>query len=243
MGWCTIDSRLVFIIIFFLMMILFYALISLPELSTDSVDDPSNIYIDRSYDYTNNSYDFFTANLDPNIDLLKIPQDATNNYEEKLVNNYMSVSEFTHMIHVLKRILVAVLVKKGQGCSDMTGEEKEAQLPQQLSLACYTDAESIKEELIIVMTKYLIQYVKQRFKINLNPYQVINNFYVHLDLEEAIIDPLMYSQLYTMHGIQYYNEKLAKKIVDGNLHLNDVIFTTLQQRGIEVIIDNDQHIE
>ena len=105
-----------------------------------------------------------------------------------------------------------------------------------LNQAVATTAIQDNGKLITINT---IFHVKQSHRVNLNPYQLIGDFMLHLNLLDNVIYPLMYSNLFTVHGVQYFNKNTLGEKVYFNLIIRDVLFTTLLRRGIEVIQDKD----
>lgn len=150
---------------------------------------------------------------------------------------YMKTQEFNKMIAIIRKIVYQDIIKYSKVCSDMNGSD--GPQPNQMTLKCNTDSKAMQEEIVNHISEYIISHVKQTYKINLNPYQVTGDFMIHLNLLEDVIYPLLYSDLYTVHGIQYFDKKMLGDKVYSNLKIRDVLFTTLLRRGIEVVQDED----
>jgi hypothetical protein len=179
--------------------------------------------------------EYFNASINPDIDLLRI----SNNYMDKNIDHYMTVTEFTDMEITVKNIIVNELIARARECSTMNGMEHDKLEKHQLTLICHNDTDEIIKSIILSVSNYIIDHIKNRYRININPYYVVNILYGHLDLDEAVLYPLMDGQLYTVHGIQYFTEPSVQKLVAENLHVQDVLHTILSYRGIVVVIDND----
>lgn len=156
-------------------------------------------------------------------------------------NNYLNVSEFNEMVNRIKQIISNSLIGLGSQCQAINGLEFDKLVENQITLSCHNDVAQIQEQIILAITRYIIGHIQNKFGININPYQIIGDMMIHLNLLEAVIYPLMYSTLYTINGIQYVTQS---KIIDtvNNLDIKNVLYTTLTKRGIKCIPDSDDHI-
>jgi hypothetical protein len=225
---CQYENKLIIIIV---VLILLIFLIFCQNDNTHLLQHP--FQHQNAYEYEER----FVANYDSDIDLFDINKDGY-----KLVDNYMTVTEFSKMTNQIKLIVSNEIIKYGKQCQAINGEEKDKIETQQLTLNCQNDVVGMEKDIIYAISNYVIDYIKNRYHIDINPYQIINNFYIHLDLKEDIIYPLLYSNLYTINGIQYFSKHMARKIVNENLHIDDLLYTTITRRGIIVIIDDDKNI-
>ena len=150
---------------------------------------------------------------------------------------YITTSEFNQMIEMIRRIVYQDIIDYTKVCSDMNGSDGPEK--NQMTLKCNTDPQAMQEDIVNHIADSLITHVKKTYGVNLNPYQVTGDFMIHLNLLEDVVYPLMYSDLYTVHGVQYFNKKMVNDKVYSNLQIRDVLFTTLLRRGIEVIQDMD----
>ncbi len=160
-------------------------------------------------------------------------------YED--ANNYLRVSEFIGMVNKIKQIIINKLVDMGSQCQNMNGLEYDKLSENQITLSCHNDVAQIEEQIVLAITKYIIGYIQNKFKININPYQIIGDLMVHLNLLEAVVYPLMYSTLYTINGVQYVTPGKIKETVN-NIDIKNVLYTTLSKRGIICIPDSDDHV-
>jgi hypothetical protein len=179
------------------------------------------------------------------VDFLDIITD--NNFSLQTHRNIvhrLNSSEFIDIVEQINVIISDKIIAYTKLCQGMNGDD--ALLPNEkysLNLACHIDAWSIEEDIVKDITKYIIKYIKIKFNMNLNPYHIIHDLMRHLNLLEAIIYPLKYSGLYTVHGIQYTNEKYIRQKVDTHLDIKDVLYTTLTRRDIILFMDTDQQIQ
>ncbi len=150
---------------------------------------------------------------------------------------YMTTGEFTLMIAKIRKIVYQDIIHYSKVCSDMNGSD--GPQPNQMTLRCNADPLSMQKEIVNHIAEYVIDHVKQSHRVNLNPYQLIGDFMLHLNLLDNVIYPLMYSNLFTVHGVQYFNKNTLGVKVYFNLIIRDVLFTTLLRRGIEVVQDKD----
>ena len=189
------------------------------------------------YDYLSTGEQFQSsldgALLDNNIDLLAIKAG------EKLLNptKYITVSDFNDMVVTIRQIVYQDIYLLSQVCSKMNGQDGPEK--NQMTLFCITDIKGMQEEIVSHIANYVIDNVKSKYGINLNPYQVTGDFMVQLNLLEDVIYPLVYTNLYTVHGMQYFDQKMLQDKVYENLKIRDVLFGTLLRRGIDVSPDID----
>lgn len=155
-------------------------------------------------------------------------------------DRYMTVDEFNKVIMDLQSLTVSSLKDQVSACSDMNGADGWEK--KHMTFECMDDVEGIEDDVIDRLTAYMIEYGKAIFGINLNPIIVFRDFKVYLNLLEDIIYPLMYSNLYTVNGIQYFTEPMLVEKVVHNLKMLDTVYTILQRRGIEVLPTNDHDI-
>lgn len=150
---------------------------------------------------------------------------------------YMTTGDFNKMIAKIRKIVYDDIISYSKVCADMNGVDGPE--PNQMTLKCNVDPDAMQEDIVNHVSLYVISYVKESHGVNLNPYQVTGDFRIHLRLLEDIIYPLMYNDLYTVHGIQYFDKNMLGEKVYFNLQIRDVLFTTLLRRGIEVLQDQD----
>jgi hypothetical protein len=150
---------------------------------------------------------------------------------------YMGTMEFNKMVAVIKKIVYQDMINYAKVCASMNGVDGPE--TNQLTIQCITDPASIHQEIVENIADFVINHVKEHHKINLNPYQVVGDFMVNLGLLDFVINPLLYSNLYTVNGLQYFTKNMLAQKVNGNLKIRDVLYTTLSRRGIDVIIDSD----
>lgn len=161
---------------------------------------------------------------------------------DNLTTKYMTVTEFTQLTNEIKELIVKYLVEKGRKCHELNGTNIHEMNEKQLTLLCYSSVDELSESIILIIANHIIDYCRKRYNINVNPYYIITVFSSHLDLAEKVLYPLMNSQLYTLHGIQYFTQDIARKLVSENLYTNDVLYTVLTSRGIVVVLDNDKNV-
>jgi hypothetical protein len=185
----------------------------------------------------------YDANYAPDTELLKIQNDVQNNYVGSLSSKYMTTSEFTEIVTNIKKIIVDQIIDFAEKCQTMNGTEYDKLQKHQMSLFCHNDATNIEETIVLAISDHIIKSVKNKYNnININPYQIISLFLVNANLTDSLIYPLMNSSLYTLHGIQYFTKNKVIDLVDRNIYLNDLLYTILSQRGIVVVMDDDQKI-
>jgi hypothetical protein len=185
------------------------------------------------YDSHSRGEHFQASFDDKNIDLLAIKAG------EKLLNptKYITVSDFNDMVMSIRQIVYQDIYLLSQVCSKMNGQDGPEK--NQMTLFCIADVKGMQNEIVGHIANYVIDNVKSKYGINLNPYQVTGDFMVQLNLLEDVIYPLVYTNLYTVHGIQYFDLKMLQDKVYENLKIRDVLFGTLLRRGIDVSPDID----
>lgn len=160
----------------------------------------------------------------------------------RLIVNQISNIEFIALITEIKDIIASKIIDRAKTCQDMHGtEDKLGDGKQTLTLACETDPYELQDEIIASIYELLYDYIKKRFNIHLNPYIVYHDLYRTLNLMEAVIYPLQYSGLYTVHGVQYTTERWIRNKVQNDINVGDTLFTTISRRNIDIEIDTDQH--
>lgn len=154
--------------------------------------------------------------------------------------HYISVNNFNSMVIDLHSLIVASLKDQVATCKDMNGDDGLEKT--HMTFNCINDVEGIQDVVINRLAAYIIEYIKYVYKINMNPHLIISDFKNNLNLLEAVIYPLVYSNLYTINGIRYFTNYMLMDKVANNLKLSDVLLTTLQRRGIDVLPDTDNHL-
>lgn len=162
---------------------------------------------------------------------------------QRLILHQIKTSEVVTLIRDIHNIISDKIISYAKTCRDMQGSEIKLQDGvRALSLACVTDSNALKEDIIQDIFEYIHGYIKKRFKINMNPYAVLFDLDRQLNLLEAVIYPLQFSNLYTVHGIQYTTEEWIRRKVEENLKVKDVLMTIISRRNIEIELDTDQNI-
>jgi len=154
--------------------------------------------------------------------------------------HYISVNNFNCMVIDLRSLIVASLKEQVDNCRDMNGADGLEKT--HMTFNCINDVESVQDVIINRLAAYIINDIKYVYKINMNPHLIISDFKNNLNLLEAVIYPLVYSDLYTINGIRYFTNYMLMNKVVNNLKLSDVLLTTLQRRGIDVLPDTDNHL-
>jgi hypothetical protein len=124
----------------------------------------------------------------------------------------------------------------------MGGSGDDAMIPQQMTFNCIDDLESVKNIIIENIALYIEKFIKKRYQITMNPILVVIDFKNDLNLLEDLIYPLVYTRRYTMQGINYFTDQMLRDKVYYNLKINNVIYTTLIRRGIDVLPINEEDI-
>lgn len=154
---------------------------------------------------------------------------------------YMSVDDFNDMVNTIREIVINQITTLVQTCQTMNGED--VSIKSQLRFECLEDFEDMQSKVIDAIVFYVVVLIKKRFDLNLNSYLVKSDFMLNLNLLEDVVYPLLYSRLYTVHGINYFTKAMLKDKVDRNLKVNDVLYTTLLRRGVQVLPNDDDHIQ
>jgi hypothetical protein len=216
------NSEILFVVILFgVMVILIFVL---------TPDSSNEYFVDKADDW------------DLNTDLLQTDyNDNPKTLTKVLLSSvkYMSVKDFNTMINTIRDIIYRDILNYSKTCADMNGDD--GPQPNQMTLFCINDVQAMHEEIIDHIAEYIITTIKTKYDINLNPYQVTGDFMVHLNLLEDVLYPLIYSGLYTVHGLQYFDKTILKQKVQYNLLTRDVLYTTLLRRGLDVLPDADEH--
>ena len=144
---------------------------------------------------------------------------------------FLSPKEFNYMVSQIKIIIFYDIMNYAKVCADMNGSDGPES--NQMTIQC-AEPTAIKSEITNHVAEYIINTIRQKFNINLNPYQVVGDFMNNLDLIRDIIDPLLNTNIYTVHGIQYFDKNMLNNIIYSYQDIQDVLYTTLQKRGIDV---------
>ena len=229
--------------IIFLLIIVFIVVVSF------TYSYGSNCSVDRfinDYTNTNNGYENFSVDKSNCSDahckdtsLLKIG----NNMLLPPVH-YMSTNSFNKLVIDLRFLIISQLKQQASMCNDMGGSLGAPDRLQKthMTFNCINDIEGVQDIVLNRVATYIIGYGKYAYNINMNPQLIIKDFAYNLDLMNNVVYPLLYSRRYTAQGINYFTEEMLVDKVVNNLNLQDVLITTLQRRGIEVIPDTDNHI-
>jgi hypothetical protein len=162
---------------------------------------------------------------------------------QRLILHQIKTSEVVTLIRDIHNIISNKIISYAKTCRDMQGSEIKLQDGvRALSLACVTDSNAMKDDISYEIFEYIHGYIRKRFKINMNPYTVLFDLDRQLNLLEAVIYPLQFSNLYTVHGIQYTTEEWIRRKVEENLKVKDVLMTIISRRNIEIELDTDQNI-
>lgn len=192
----------------------------------------------------NREYSDIPHNNGPSVTKADFDGSASYQIEDPLINSpmrYMNTNEFNYLIDNIKDICYNTIKKEVSICNDMGGNSSHSLEKYQMTFNCISDVKDIETNVINNISDYLIQYIKSRYKINLNQYAVIMDFKMNLELLENVIYPLLYSKLYTINGINYFNDQMLKNAVYNNLYVSDTLYTTLMRRAIDVKPDTDNH--
>lgn len=212
----------------------------------------------------NNTYDnqeHYTANNLENIKRGLLVQDVNDNvprtfvpfykkgiqpgsdiHKELLALNYIDSSYGMLMIRDIHGIIIDKIIEYARACSDMNGADGMSDGKINMTLACVNDPYVLEEDTNYEIAKYIIRTIRKMFNITMTPYIVIADLMRHLNLLEAVIYPLQFSGLYTIHGIQYTNRNMIKRMVETNLKVKDVLYTILSRRNIIIRVDTDQQM-
>ncbi|VBB18614.1 hypothetical protein YASMINEVIRUS_1077 [Yasminevirus sp. GU-2018] len=154
---------------------------------------------------------------------------------------YMTVNEFNKMVSDIQDLVIDKISDLVQTCSDMNGSD--GLQKDHMTFTCLADTDDIEEQVVALIVAYIGSSIKKKYGINMNPYLVTSVFMNHLDLLDGVVYPLLYSKHFTVHGINYFTRDMLVEKVHQNLKINDVLYTTLLKRGIDVLPNNDEHGE
>lgn len=201
----------------------------------------------------NKEYSDIPHNNGPSVTKADFDGSASYQIEDPLINSpirYMSTNEFNYLIDNIKNICYNTIKKEVSVCNEMGGSTQDMPFEtsthslekHQMTFNCISDVKDIETSVINDIADYLIPYIKSRYNINLNPYAVIMDFKNNLELLENVIYPLLYSKLYTINGMNYFNDQMLKNAITDNLYVSDTLYTTLMRRAIDVKPDTDNHM-
>lgn len=172
--------------------------------------------------------------------------------------HYISVDNFNKMITDLRFLIIASLKQQANMCNDMNGADTlpaffpptrenpnvKGSKPQitHMTFNCVNDIESVQDIVINQISTYIIEYAKFAYNINMNPQLIIKDFTNNLNLMDNVVYPLLYSRKYTIQGINYFTNRMLIDKVVNSLELQNVLITTLQRRGIELLPDSDNYL-
>jgi len=154
--------------------------------------------------------------------------------------HYMSVDDFNTMIIDIQTLIVATVKQQVDSCHDLNGEDGFEK--SHMTFSCIVDPQSVEDLIIERITAYIMEYIKNFYDIDMNPILIISDIKDDLSLLEDLIYPLMYSGLYTVQRFTYFTYPMLINRVTHSLKVEDVLYTTLQRRGIEVIPNDDNDI-
>ncbi len=206
------------------------------------------------YNSTNYKIEGLTANYldEPEIMLLQnynadlSDDDVTDPSKERIHKNavnYYKVSEFTDMVLIIKQKISSMLIAYGKVCREQNGFDLVGDGVHMLSLNCITNPQEIEDTILMEVFKIIHKTIMDKYGINLNFHSVMSDLYNNLDLLEKVIYPLMYSELYTVNGIQYTTESRITDMVNQNLAMHDVLYTIISRRNIVLDMDTDRNIQ
>jgi hypothetical protein len=228
------GSPIKLIILFILILYIAYRIIY-PNLSEEQFQPNSELA-----DY--NEYD----------DLYGMPNtNRTNLLDDGMATNYLPASEFLKIVSQINQKIITVIVGYGKMCQGTNGEDLfmgnenkrySGNSENRVSLNCVTNSQEIEDEALMGVYKIIFNEMYNRFKIKFNLHMVMHDLYNDLDLLEGIIYPLQYSQLYTVHGVQYTTVQNIQKMVDTQLRTKDVLYTIISRRGVVLINDTDTQL-
>jgi hypothetical protein len=221
-------------IIFVVLILILYIIFKYTTCNKSHNDNNENFYQSDELDHLNHSIDYTNA------------YDNENNMvgmRNKIVDNYITVDEFNEMVDSIKVIIKLNIIKYARECDKLNGDSTTLINNKQFTIVCNNNPWEMEENIIIEIMKYIIAYCENNFKISINPYQIIHTCMRHLNLLEGLIYQLQNSQIYTIHGYQYFTESLLDDKINKNLHINDVLHTLLSKRGVIVILNNDMLVK
>jgi hypothetical protein len=187
-----------------------------------------------------NRSETFRGIYDPDTKLLLIQEDKKLQSEFK----YISVEHFNEMIYEIRKIIYNDIVYFSKACNNMDGNIDGVNNPgeRRMTLLCYDDTESIENTVITHMCDYIVNHLKTKYGINMNPLLVFSDFRVNFNMSEDLLYPLTDSTLYTEHGVRYFTKTMLENLIDQDLSIKNILYTIILRRGIDVIPDVDDHI-
>lgn len=187
-----------------------------------------------------NKRERFRGIYDPDTSLLLIQEDKKLQSEYK----YISTEHFNEMIYEIRKIIYDDITYFSKTCDNMDGNIDGWNNPgsRRMTLMCYDDTQSIENTVITHICDYIINHLKTKYGVNMNPLLIFSDFRVNFNLAEDILYPLTDSTLYTEHGVRYFTKAMLKNMIDGNLSVKNVLYTVILRRGIDVIPDVDDQI-
>ena len=171
-----------------------------------------------------------------NTTLLMIHDDL-----QKSPIKYITVDNFNTMVQDIQNIIITKLAELVKNCSNMNGADGFHK--DHLTFTCLIDMIDVEKQVIDLIVVYITKKIKHNQSVNINPLLVRSIFMIHLDLLESVINPLLYSKLYTIHGINYFTHQMLVNKVHHNLKVANILYTSLIEGGIDVFPNNDDHGE
>lgn len=169
--------------------------------------------------------------------------DQSNERIHKNVVNYFKVSDFIQLVFAIQQKIADMLINYAKTCTDQNGYDMLGDGKSILSLNCITNPQEIEDAISLEIFKIIHKYIYDKYKINLNFHAVMFDIYNQLGLLEKAILPLMYSDLYTINGIQYTTKERIIYMVDTNLPVYDVLYTITSRRNIVLDMDTDRSVQ
>lgn len=166
---------------------------------------------------------------------------------DKLIPAQIPNAVFMDMVTAINHIISQKIIKSAESCKDMHGEAglhdnrltDHGNTGTTLTLQCVPDLFGLRNEIINDIYKFINNVVKKQYNIEIDPALAMHDLHRHLNLLEAVIYPIRYSKLYTVHGVQYVTENKIRQMVNTNIEAKDVLYTILTRRGIEIMNDDD----
>lgn len=176
---------------------------------------------------------------------------------QRLILNQVPTTEYMALVTEIKTAIANKIIDYATTCQEMHGPvAKQGPMSgpsnypailhdgkKGLTLACVTDPYDLKNKIIDDVYEIIYKYIKSKFDINMNGYAVYHDLNMHLNLMEGIIYPLQYSGLYTVHGVQYTNERWIRDKIRTDINVKDTLLTVLSRRNIELEVDTDRHAQ
>lgn len=220
------DPKVITIIIIFLVIVILIAYSYGANCSVNSIENQERFGVNKADCSDAKCQD--TSLLEIGNNLLLPP------------THYISTDNFNKMVIDLRALIITTLRDQARMCSGMNGDDGLEKT--HLTFNCINDIEGVQDIVTNRIATYIIEYAKYVYNINMNPQLIISDFTNNLDLLESVIYPLLYSRRYDVHGINYFtNEMLVDKVVNG-IKIQNVLISTLQRRGIELLPLTDNHI-